>query len=89
MNAILTIDKGGRVVLPKSLRDELRLEPGDTLELVSEDQKITLRPIKNGSSMRRERGVWVFQGSKKIPLEATNFTLEKLRNERDKLSRDS
>ncbi len=29
MATLLTIDKAGRVVLPKSLRDEFRLEPGN------------------------------------------------------------
>jgi AbrB family looped-hinge helix DNA binding protein len=29
----LTIDKAGRIVIPKSLREELGLEPGDSLEM--------------------------------------------------------
>ncbi len=32
MNIRLTIDKAGRIVIPKALREELNLEPGDSLE---------------------------------------------------------
>ena len=35
MTTTLTLDKAGRVVLPKALRDELGLAAGDTLELES------------------------------------------------------
>ena len=33
MHSRLTLDKAGRIVIPKPLREELgRIEPGDTLE---------------------------------------------------------
>jgi AbrB family looped-hinge helix DNA binding protein len=41
----LTIDKAGRVVIPKALREELRLEPGDSLEMETSGESITLRPV--------------------------------------------
>src|SRR5271166_6590214 len=62
MNTTVTIDKAGRVVLPKPLRDELRLEAGDTLQLESEGERVTLRPTRSKSPLGKERGVWVFQG---------------------------
>jgi AbrB family looped-hinge helix DNA binding protein len=62
MNTIVTIDQAGRVVLPKPLRDELRLEAGDTLQLESEGERVTLRPMRSKSPLRKERGVWVFHG---------------------------
>jgi AbrB family looped-hinge helix DNA binding protein len=52
MNVRLTIDKAGRVVIPKSLREELHLEPGDALEMESAGEQITLRPIRVTSSAR-------------------------------------
>jgi AbrB family looped-hinge helix DNA binding protein len=59
MNAILTVDKAGRVVLPKPVRDELQLNAGDSLELeVSEDQ-IVLRPARHRVGLRKKQGVWV------------------------------
>jgi AbrB family looped-hinge helix DNA binding protein len=66
MIARITIDKAGRVVLPKSLRDELQLQAGDELELESEAQQVTLRPVRQAAPLRKERGVWVFHGSTKL-----------------------
>jgi AbrB family looped-hinge helix DNA binding protein len=38
MTTKLTLDKAGRVVIPKPLRDELNLEPGDALQLEAEGE---------------------------------------------------
>ena len=46
MNTRLTLDKAGRVVIPKPLRDELHLEPGAVLELEFAGEEITLRPVR-------------------------------------------
>jgi AbrB family looped-hinge helix DNA binding protein len=59
---LLTIDKAGRVVLPKPLRDRLQLAPGDTLQLESEGERITLRPVRQNVMLKKELGVWVYQG---------------------------
>jgi len=58
----LTLDKAGRVVLPKPLRDRLQLAPGDTLHLESEGERITLRPVRQSVMLKKELGVWVYQG---------------------------
>ena len=79
----MTLDKAGRVVIPKTLRDELHLEPGDTLELESEGERVTLRPVRSGSSLRKEHGIWVFRGSKKLSAATTDKVLQDLRKERD------
>ncbi len=84
MNTTVTIDKAGRVVLPKPLRDELHLEPGDTLALVSEGEKVTLQPVRSGSSMRNEDGVWVFRSGKKLSTDSVDKVLQSLRGERDR-----
>lgn len=61
MKATVTLDKGGRPVLPKIIRDELRLAPGDTLELRVEGEHVTLRPQRAAPRLEKERGVWVFR----------------------------
>jgi AbrB family looped-hinge helix DNA binding protein len=58
----LTLDKAGRVVLPKPLRDRLQLAPGDTLQLEAEGENITLRPVRKNVMLKKELGVWVYQG---------------------------
>ena len=62
MTAKITLDKAGRVVIPKTLRQELHLGPGDALRLESEGGLITLRPLRPEALLKKERGVWVYQG---------------------------
>jgi AbrB family looped-hinge helix DNA binding protein len=57
----LTIDKAGRIVLPKPIRDQLQLQPGDALQMETSAESITLRPVRQHASMRKELGIWVFE----------------------------
>jgi AbrB family transcriptional regulator (stage V sporulation protein T) len=80
MNTTVTIDRAGRIIVPKALRDALQLEAGDTLELESEGEHLTLRPVRSGSALRKEHGVWVFRrGGAPITAEATNSVLDDVR----------
>ena len=83
MNTTVTLDKAGRVVIPKTLRDQLHLEPGDTLQLESEGERVTLRPLRSASPLRKEHGVWVFRSGKTISAAATDKVLRDLREQRD------
>lgn len=83
VNTRLTIDKAGRVVIPKPLRDELHLEPGDALEMESAGEQITLRPARGTGPLTKERGVWVFYTGQPLPASATDEMLEQIREERD------
>ena len=38
------LDKFGRVLIPKNVRKNLGLKPGDTLELEQSDKKIIIKP---------------------------------------------
>lgn len=58
----LTLDSAGRVMIPKPLRQELHLGPGDTLQLEGEGEQIMLRPVRPKALLKKERGVWVYQG---------------------------
>jgi AbrB family looped-hinge helix DNA binding protein len=83
MNARLSIDRAGRVVIPKPLRKELHLEPGDSLEMESAGEQITLRPVRGSGPLSKEHGVWVFHSGQPLPASATDEMLERLREERD------
>ena len=61
MTTEITLDRAGRVLIPKSLRRELRLGEGDTLHLESAGDQITLRPVRQEGLLKKEQGVWVFQ----------------------------
>ena len=82
MDAKVTLDKAGRVVLPKILRDELHLSPGDTLELTVEGDQMTLRPQRVTSPLQKERGVWVFRSGEKLTAAETREALRKIREQR-------
>jgi AbrB family looped-hinge helix DNA binding protein len=84
MVTTLTVDKAGRVVLPKPVREELQLAPGDSLELESSEDRIVLRPARGGGRMYKKQGVWVFDSGAPLSTEVVNKTIRKLRDERDR-----
>jgi AbrB family looped-hinge helix DNA binding protein len=57
-DVLVPIDKAGRVVLPKDVRDELSINPGDLLRISIHGNEVTLSPnrevpgfIKRGSAL--------------------------------------
>lgn len=78
------IDKAGRVVIPKPLREALHLEPGDSLELESIGEQIALRPVRTTGPLAKEHGVWVFRSGQALPASATDEVLQQIREQRDR-----
>lgn len=70
------LDRFGRVVLPKTIRDDLDLEAGDVLVVEEVDEGILLRPVRDEPGLVDKDGVLVFTGK---PTEDVAHTLEKLR----------
>jgi AbrB family looped-hinge helix DNA binding protein len=83
MTTTLTLDKAGRVVLPKPVRDEMQLRAGDSLELESSEDRIVLRPRRGGVGLHQKEGIWVFGFGEPIPAGATDEVLRELRRERE------
>lgn len=78
----VTLDQAGRVVLPKTLRDELRLSPGDTLDVTVKGDEVTLRPGRGATPLQKERGVWVFRSGKPLTAGEAEETLRTIRAQR-------
>ena|SRR5713226_8906541 len=76
------IDKAGRIVLPKPLRDELQLEPGVSLEIESSGDELTLRPVRGQAPLRKKQGVWVFRSGDPLSPDQVEKTLRQVRDER-------
>jgi AbrB family looped-hinge helix DNA binding protein len=83
MNPRLIIDEAGRLALPKPVREELRLGPGDALEIERAGEQILLRPVRETGSLTKEQGVWVFYSGESLPASATDEILEQIREQRD------
>jgi AbrB family looped-hinge helix DNA binding protein len=88
MTSTLTIDKAGRIVLPKPIRQELRIEPGDTFEVETQGDEIKLRPVRRQAKVWKKRGIWVFSTGERVTAEAVDKIIQDLRNERDASNRD-
>jgi AbrB family looped-hinge helix DNA binding protein len=76
-----TLDKFGRIVIPKQVRDDLRLSPGSVLKIEERNEEIVLKPIAGSSPLALKGGVLVFTGEVEGDLEGL------LRRSRDERSR--
>jgi AbrB family looped-hinge helix DNA binding protein len=83
MQTQLTIDKAGRVVIPKPLRKELNLHPGDSLELDCVGDQITLRPVRETGPLVKEDGIWVIAEGPPMTTAQSNEILRLIREERE------
>ena len=84
MNTTLTIDKAGRVVLPKPVRDQMQLSAGDSLVLDSAEDRIVLRPVRGNAGMRQKDGIWVFRTGQPVTTASVNETIRRVREERER-----
>ncbi len=83
MAITLTVDRAGRVVLPKPVRDEMQLAAGDCLELHATEHQITLRPIRKQAPIRKKSGVWVISSTgRSISVKDVNDLIGEARDER-------
>ena len=58
----LKIDKAGRVVLPKPVRDRLGLHEGSDLEIRETAEGVVLTPVEQKPSLVKEGRFWVHTG---------------------------
>jgi len=83
MIAKLTLDSAGRVVLPRQVRDDLQVGPGDSLELESSDEQIILRPLRGTMPLRKKKGIWVFRTGEPLSAETVKQVMREVRQERE------
>lgn len=71
-------------MLPKPVREELQLAPGDSLELESSEDRIVLRPARGNGRMYKKQGVWVFNSGVPLTQDTVNKTVRRVRLERER-----
>ncbi len=76
----IDIDKAGRIVLPKPIRDQFQLETGSSLSLHVESNKIILEPESESSALIDRNGLLVHNGK---AAEDLTGAVERSRRERD------
>jgi AbrB family looped-hinge helix DNA binding protein len=59
---VLKVDKAGRVILPKPVRDRMGLSAGTDVELSERPEGLVLTPVTPKPSMVKVKGLWVHQG---------------------------
>jgi AbrB family looped-hinge helix DNA binding protein len=58
-----TVDAGGRVVVPKAIRDRLALQTGSEVEVVESDGSVVVTPVTTRVPMAEEAGILVIAPS--------------------------
>ena len=81
------IDKVGRIVVPKPLRDRLGFKPDTDLTAIEQPDGVLLKRVAQQPSMLRVDGLWVHQGAAD-PGAAWDHLVDDVRDERlDALSK--
>lgn len=57
------VDKFGRVVIPKQVRDDLGLKPGSVLQIEEAEQEVIMKPLHAEPKLINKGGVLVFSGT--------------------------
>lgn len=80
----ITIDKFGRVVLPKEIRDRFSIREGTEFEVNEQEDVILLRPVEKQAKVVKKNGWFVIQTGKNLPEDIILKTIEKVREERNR-----
>jgi len=70
-----TLTSKGQLVIPKDIREYMRLEPGDRLDFVIKDGEVVIRPAV--SDVRALKGLLKRAGAKPVSVSAMNKAVRK------------
>jgi AbrB family looped-hinge helix DNA binding protein len=79
-----TMDKAGRLVLPKAIRDELQLRAGDTLAIEVSGEQVNIRVIAPEPQLRREGRFWVWHGAGPVTNADVRELVQRTRGQRSR-----
>jgi AbrB family looped-hinge helix DNA binding protein len=58
-----TLDRFGRIIIPKNVRDDMGLEVGVVLQIETKGEKIVLQPVQGEPKIIAKKGILVFTGT--------------------------
>ena len=58
-----TLDRFGRIIIPKDVRDDMGLEAGAVLQIEKKGEKIVLQPVQGEPKIMEKKGILVFTGT--------------------------
>ena len=81
---LIPIDQAGRIVLPKHVRQELAIQPGDLLKLSMQGTQLTLALSSSKAGFQRSGKALIFtaSGEERFGPEVVNTLLNELNDER-------
>ena len=65
---ITTIDRAGRIVLPKAIRDRARLAPGIPLDVRVVGGTVEIEPARAPVTVQKKGGLWVAAPASAMPV---------------------
>jgi AbrB family looped-hinge helix DNA binding protein len=78
-----TIDRAGRVVIPKALRDRAGLKPGMEIDVKFQDGNIEISPPPPQGRLVRRDGMLLWDPGPDAPPFDVQEAIDKVRQERD------
>ncbi len=58
-----TLDRFGRIVVPKDIRDRLGLRPGAEIEIDEKGNEVVLKPVEHEPALMVKEGILVYSGA--------------------------
>lgn len=85
-----TIDKAGRIIVPKALRERYNLRAGTALELEPAADGIHLKAAQEQPALVQKNGVLVHHGSETVDIDVAGFiNRERARRNRNMVAEDA
>ena len=86
---IVTIDNAGRLVVPKSLREQFNLTPGCDLEIEALGDGIRIRRTDAEPALVRKQGILVHHGTTRTALDIGEFVRAERNARHARVARDA
>jgi AbrB family looped-hinge helix DNA binding protein len=84
MSAIVEIDKAGRIVIPKKMRDAMGLKAGTRLRLERTGDLLVMEPLADEAHLEMRDGLLVMVGGPPVTVEDVNEAIRQGYEERHK-----